>query len=83
MEDVNKTNMSNSTWTTALPIADRNILLLEQVQNIFLFIYISIYLFGLIGVSIYAIYKEKNENTKQTKHDDNHNNNPSNNSGAL
>ena len=85
MEYANKT-LSNKTRTTTLPIADGNILLLEQVQNVFSFIYIGIYLFGLIVVSMYAIHKEKNENTKQVKSHDkhnDHNNNTSNNSGIV
>ena len=79
MEHVNNTTVFNETWPPALLVEDNNILLdLEQVQNIFLFIYVGIYSLGLISVSIYAIYKEKNEITKQNNH--NHNN-TSNNSG--
>ena len=40
---------------------DDSSLLLEEVQNIFAIIYICVYLFGLICVSIYAIHKENKE----------------------
>ena len=89
MEYVNNTSLWNDVLTTGLSNEDSSNILsdLEDVQNIFSFIYISIYSFGLIGVSICAIYKEKNKKTNKTKyyHNDNNNNNnnTSNNSGIL
>ena len=78
---MNNTSGWNDSLTTELPI---KLLDLEDVQNIFTFIYISIYLFGLIAVSFYAICKEKNKNTKRKKYcHNNSNNNKSNNSGIL